>query len=65
MMGPTMPPPGPSGTPVGIQGQNQNGPPKSWPEGARGAFVTGISRRSRRCWCSWSSNIINIVNIVS
>lgn len=40
MMGPTMPPPGPSGTPVGIQGQNQNGPPKSWPEGTRGAFVT-------------------------
>lgn len=33
MMGPNMPPPGPSGTPVGMQGQNTNGPPKSWPEG--------------------------------
>lgn len=33
MMGPNMPPPGPSGTPVGMQGQNPNGPPKSWPEG--------------------------------
>lgn len=27
-----MPPPGPSGTPTGMQGQNPNGPPKSWPE---------------------------------
>uniref|UniRef100_A0A1A7YC17 Nucleolin n=1 Tax=Iconisemion striatum TaxID=60296 RepID=A0A1A7YC17_9TELE len=35
MMGPNMPPPGPSGTPVGMQGPNPNpnGPPKSWPEG--------------------------------
>lgn len=33
MMGPNMPPPGPSGTPAGMQGQNPNGPPKSWPEG--------------------------------
>lgn len=32
-MGPNMPPPGPSGTPAGMQGQNLNGPPKSWPEG--------------------------------
>lgn len=33
MMGPNMPPPGPSGTPIGMQGQNPNGPPKSWSEG--------------------------------
>lgn len=33
IMGPNMPPPGPSGTPIGMQGQNPNGPPKSWPEG--------------------------------
>ncbi|XP_029595225.1 transcription activator BRG1-like isoform X4 [Salmo trutta] len=32
MMGPNMPPPGPSG-PTGMQGQNPNGPPKSWSEG--------------------------------
>nr|XP_029506875.1 transcription activator BRG1-like [Oncorhynchus nerka] len=31
-MGPNMPPPGPSG-PTGMQGQNPNGPPKSWSEG--------------------------------
>lgn len=35
MMGPNMPPPGPSGTPAGMQGQNPNGPPKSWPEGIK------------------------------
>lgn len=46
MMGPNMPPPGPSGTPVGIQGQNQNGPPKSWPEGTCRAIVTIINRRT-------------------
>uniref|UniRef100_A0A1A8E8D8 SWI/SNF related, matrix associated, actin dependent regulator of chromatin, subfamily a, member 4 n=2 Tax=Nothobranchius kadleci TaxID=1051664 RepID=A0A1A8E8D8_NOTKA len=33
MMGPNMPPPGPSGTPAGMQGPNPNGPLKSWPEG--------------------------------
>lgn len=33
MMGPNMPPPGPSGTAAGMQVQNPNGPPKSWPEG--------------------------------
>ncbi|KAJ4944066.1 hypothetical protein JOQ06_012613 [Pogonophryne albipinna] len=33
MMGPNMPPPVPSATPVGMQMQNPNGPPKSWPEG--------------------------------
>ncbi len=33
MVGPNMPPPGPSGVPVGVQGQNHNGPPKPWPEG--------------------------------
>lgn len=38
MMGPNMPPPGPSGTPIGMQGQNPNGPPKSWPEGIRCLF---------------------------
>ncbi|KAL6110140.1 smarca4 [Pungitius sinensis] len=32
MMGPNMPPPGPSGA-AGMQGPNPNGPPKSWPEG--------------------------------
>ncbi|XP_034386484.1 transcription activator BRG1 isoform X2 [Cyclopterus lumpus] len=32
MMGPNMPPPGPSGA-AGMQGQNPNGPPKAWPEG--------------------------------
>uniref|UniRef100_A0A8D0AKL4 SWI/SNF related BAF chromatin remodeling complex subunit ATPase 4 n=1 Tax=Sander lucioperca TaxID=283035 RepID=A0A8D0AKL4_SANLU len=34
MMGPNMPPPGPSGTPAGMQGQNPNGPPKSAPSNA-------------------------------
>lgn len=62
-MGPTMPPPGPSGTPVGIQGQNQNGPPKSWPEGTRGAFVTGISGTSQCYWCSCRGNTISIVPV--
>lgn len=40
-MGPNMPPPGPSGTPAGMQGQNPNGPPKSWPEGmwSHDAFI--------------------------
>lgn len=33
MVGPNMPPPGPSGVPPGLQGQPTNGPPKSWPEG--------------------------------
>lgn len=33
MIGPNMPPPGSSGAPPGMQGQNMNGPPKSWPEG--------------------------------
>lgn len=34
MVGPNMPPPGPSGVPPGLQGQPSNGPPKSWPEGS-------------------------------
>lgn len=62
MMGPNMPPPGPSGTPVGIQGQNQNGPPKSWPEGICGAIVTILNRRTVNCWCSCRCNMINITN---
>ncbi|XP_056607331.1 transcription activator BRG1 isoform X3 [Triplophysa dalaica] len=33
MMGPNMPPPGPSGVSSGVQGLNHNGPPKPWPEG--------------------------------
>ncbi|XP_056122002.1 transcription activator BRG1 isoform X1 [Rhinichthys klamathensis goyatoka] len=33
MVGPNMPPPGPSGIPAGVQGQNHNGPPKPWAEG--------------------------------
>ncbi|XP_068177822.1 transcription activator BRG1 isoform X9 [Antennarius striatus] len=33
LMGPNMPPPGPSVPPAVMQGQNPNAPPKSWPEG--------------------------------
>ncbi|XP_077101693.1 SWI/SNF-related matrix-associated actin-dependent regulator of chromatin subfamily A member 4 isoform X4 [Siphateles boraxobius] len=33
MVGPNMPPPGPSGIPAGVQGQNHNGPPKPWADG--------------------------------
>ncbi|XP_042183821.1 transcription activator BRG1-like [Oncorhynchus tshawytscha] len=33
MLGPNMPPPGPSGVLPGMQGQPTNGPPKQWPEG--------------------------------
>ena len=33
LMGPNMPPPGPSGVLTGIQGPNPNGPPKTWSEG--------------------------------
>ncbi|XP_059403112.1 transcription activator BRG1-like [Carassius carassius] len=33
IVGPNMPPPGPSGVPAGVQGQNNNGPPKPWHEG--------------------------------
>ncbi|KAG7459509.1 hypothetical protein MATL_G00211400 [Megalops atlanticus] len=33
MVGPNMPPPGPSGVPPGMPGQPPNGPPKTWPEG--------------------------------
>jgi len=39
MVGPNMPPPGPSGIPAGVQGQNHNGPPKPWAEG-EGASVS-------------------------
>jgi len=33
LMGPNMPPLGPSGVLTGIQGPNPSGPPKTWSEG--------------------------------